>query len=190
MDVISCSVFKRRGPSVCCHFGASAMVLRTRSGLWRRARMVEEECELAGRTNSERGQAALQSKPQLPELGSCWPLVIAFIVPDGAAVFHCLLTGEGHFHTICSGCFLSDANYCASHASPRSRRSVFYGCEDCNLCRVLNVLSKSLQGFCREPIRCAYCQDFVPLIHCKRCAQLREEVREGRVKDHRPILGR
>ena len=132
-----------------------------------------------------------QRKSKLPDLGDAWSLLIPFLLAEGATIYYCPLDRpdpddyEGHFHTVCCTCKREDTNIIGAYtmaASSRSARSVFYGCEDCNQCRVLNVLSKSWRALCRPPIQCGYCENFEPLHNCKHCAEIREEVREGELK--------
>ena len=129
--------------------------------------------------NEEPSSGAGVTKPEHPDLGSLWSLVIAFLTAEGATVFYS--EGPTHSYTICAWCKRCTRLLRYHDASPPSKISIFYSCKDCNQCRVLQVVSTSWQGFCQEPNQCAYCLDFKPLSSCKLCVQMRKDVREGRV---------
>ena len=142
-----------------------------------------------GANNCERRQAVLQSTPVLLTghthvLEHLWSLVIPFLAAEGTDKFYC--EGFSTVHNICCRCRRSDIGgvlwLCDDVVT---RRSVFYGCGDCNTFRILNVVSKSMQELCQGPIRCDYCLDFMPVVQhitCEDCLKLREDVREVRVK--------
>ena len=135
-----------------------------------------------GAKNCERRQVVLQSTPMILTaythvLESWWSLVIPFLAAEGIDFVYC--DEYDHFHTVCCRCRRTDAILTAHW---QSKRDVFYGCDDCNMFRILNVVSKSMQELCQGPVRCGYCQDFVPVVQhitCECCLQLREDVRAG-----------
>ena len=115
----------------------------------------------------------------------CWSLVMPFLVAEGATHYYCVHNRpypddyeDGHYHSVCADCFRKATNFEASdtvHA-----RNVFYGCEYCKQCRVLNVLSKFWRALSRQPILCANCVDFTPLPRpCKYCIETRIRVHQG-----------
>ena len=137
-----------------------------------------------GANNCEQRQVVLQSTPMILTpythvLESWWSLVIPFLAAEGTDSAYC--DEYNHFHNVCCRCRRTDT---MRNAHWRSKRDVFYGCDDCNAFRILNVVSKSMQELCEGPVRCGYCQDFEPMIQhitCERCLELREDVRVGRV---------